>query len=122
MLRQGAMLLSQDPFGWADGESPYGEAAFPRLAGEFLRELMPWAADESEDDRNRLADEKRAAEAKHKQALARARERGVIIPHDESGYQFLTVEWHVAAMRKAGLAAGCIWRKREFAVLCGIRP
>jgi hypothetical protein len=121
LLRPRGMLLIQDPFGWLDGESPYGEAPFPRLAMGMLRDLMPHAG-EAEEDGESLEEEKRASKARREKALAEARERGVRIAAGQSGYRFLSVERHVEAMRRAGLAAGPIWRKREFAVLLGLKP
>lgn len=121
LLRARGILLNQQSFGYSAGESPYGNAPFPRLMRELLRPLMPDRPRLSRAEEARLADEKKAAHARHRRALEKARSAGAKTPDDQSAYQFLSVERHLRAMRAAGFAAGCIWRKREFAVVCGVR-
>jgi SAM-dependent methyltransferase len=121
-LRGGGCLLNQQSFGFQDGESPYGAAPFPRLTRDWLPALFPERADLSPEEPQRLKREKQAAKEKHQQALAEAQARGIRIAPNQSAYHFLSVETHLAAMRRAGFAAGCMWRKREFAVVCGVKP
>jgi SAM-dependent methyltransferase len=120
-LKPGGLLLNQQSFGYVDGESPHSDNPFPEELRAFLRKLMDPNPELSDEDRQRLDEEMQEARKRREAALAEAREQGVETGSDQSGYHFLSVEHHLKSMREAGLASGCIWRKREFAVLCGLR-
>ncbi len=57
----------------------------------------------------------------HGKAIKEAEAEGVNVKKLQTGYNFLSSERHILALRAAGLAAGEIWRKREFAVVCGVK-
>jgi SAM-dependent methyltransferase len=120
-LKRRGMLLNQQSFGYLDGESPYGDGPFPREVRELLQSLMPGKPSLSEEEEARMADEKKQAQKRREEAFAEARKQRVEIVPDQSGYHFLSVEHHLNSMRAAGFVAGCIWRKREFAVVCGVK-
>lgn len=122
LLAPAGILLNQQAFAYSDGESPYGDAAFRQATRELLQSLFPGRPDMTQEQQDRLVEEHRRTKERQEKALAEARAAGVEILPDQSGYQFLTVERHLGSMRAAGLACGCIWRKREFAVLCGVKP
>jgi 2-polyprenyl-3-methyl-5-hydroxy-6-metoxy-1,4-benzoquinol methylase len=121
LLNPDGILLNQQSFGYSSGESPYGKAPFLKSMGETLVSLFPGMPDLSEAEKKCIEDEKTLAQANHAKALEEARASGVEIKNGQSGYQFLAVEDHLRCMREAGFAAGCIWRKREFAVVFGTK-
>lgn len=121
LLVPDGFLLNQQPFGYADGESPYGEAVFPRAMRKLLLALFPDKPDLRPDALRKQAQTNRQARARHQKALAKAKAAGARFVPGQSGYHFLSVERHLESMRKAGFACGCVWRKREFAVVCGVR-
>lgn len=119
LLMCDGFLLNHQSFGYSDGESPYGDAPFPQSMREVLASVLPASPPLTEADRTRLMREREEAAKKQAKAIAKARSAGLAVAEGQTGYQFLSVEHHLQSMRKAGFAAGCIWRKREFAVLCG---
>lgn len=122
LLAPAGILLNQQAFAYSDGASPYSDAAFPRATRELLQSLFPGKPDMTQEQQDRLAEEHRRTKEEQEKALAEARAAGAEVLSDQSGYHFLTAERHLRCMRAAGLACGCIWRKREFAVLCGVKP
>jgi SAM-dependent methyltransferase len=115
-----AILLNQQTFTWNDGESPYGEGRVP----EFMRSLpfdilRAIPATVSDEERRRLKTAQRDAVKRNQAEVDAARARGIAI--DASSYHFVTVDRHLSAMRDAGFDAACIWRKREFAIVLGIK-
>jgi hypothetical protein len=81
----------------------------PKIPGLSKRELRE------------LERKKSKAKEKHQKALEEAKARGEYQENPTAAYQWLTAERHLEALRKAGFAAGEIWRKREFAVLMGVK-
>jgi SAM-dependent methyltransferase len=122
LLKPGGVILNQQSFGYRDGESPYGNTPFPTAMRDVLTSVFPGMPTLSKDKLHAIEEEKKRAMERHAKALADAKAAGVEMKGGQSGYQFLSVERHLGAMRGAGLVAGCIWRKREFAVVCGVRP
>jgi len=121
LLEADGFLLSQQSFAWEDGVTPYESCGFSAFMQRLPEPIMSSLPHLSERDRERLDREKAEASEQHARALDEAKAAGVEFMPGQTGYQFLTVEAHLEAMREAGFAAGCIWRKREFAVLCGVR-
>jgi SAM-dependent methyltransferase len=121
LLRRNGLLLNQQSFGWRAGASPYGEDAFSRFMRALPERILPALPGVDEQVRVRLDREKKEASRSQAAAIAEARSAGVEFARGHTGYQWLTVPAHLDAMRAAGFAAGCIWRKREFAALCGVK-
>ena len=121
LLRRDGLLLNQQSFAWDEGMSPYGEHPFARFIRGIPWLTMPKRPKLSEEEERRLEREDREARARHAKAIEEAKASGVEFAEDQTGYQFLTVERHLTAMRKAGFQATCVWRKREFAVVLGAK-
>ena len=121
LLARDGILLNQQAFGYSDGESPYGNAPFPERMRDILASVLPDGPPMTEEDRTRLEEKRKGVSEKQAKAIAEARTIGVEVATGQTGYQFLSVERHLQSMRKAGFASGCIWRKREFAVVCGTK-
>lgn len=119
-LKKNGILLNQQAFAYEAGRSPYTDDPFAVFMRSLPENILPPLPHLSAADKRRLRREQDEAQRKHRQALEQAKRSGVALP-EERGYQFLTVERHLECMRAAGFAAGCIWRKREFAVLLGVK-
>jgi hypothetical protein len=120
LLSHDGMILNQQTFAWNDQESPYSDAPFSRFMRGIPPDIMSPTPQLDSEGRKKLAERQRAAVARNTAALEAAKERGERVT-EASSYHFVTAETHLAAMRAAGFAAGCIWRKREFAVVAGIK-
>jgi len=121
VLRPGGFLLNQQSFAWTASVPPH-DGAFPGPLRSRLQQALPSRETLSEEAEEALAREHRDARQRHQEAIRNARDSGVAIGDGYPPYQFVTVERHVNAMREAGLAAGTVWRKLEFAVICGLKP
>jgi SAM-dependent methyltransferase len=121
LLRQDGLILNQQSLAWEEGTSPQGEHRFSRFMRRLPETILPSLSGVTEEARARLAREQEAADGRWSAAVEEAKEAGVEFAEGATGYQFLTVEAHLDALRRVGFAAGCIWRKREFAVLCGTK-
>jgi cyclopropane fatty-acyl-phospholipid synthase-like methyltransferase len=119
-LKGNGIMLNQQSFAYEPEVSLYGNDPFPRFMQALPESILPRLPQQTAAERRRLAIEKRHAEEEHRRALERAEAAGVEFREDR-GYQFLTVQEHLQAMRRAGFACGCMWRKREFAVLLGVK-
>jgi SAM-dependent methyltransferase len=120
-LKRNGLLLNQQSFGFERGSSPYEDESFGRALRALPESILPKLPGLTARARRGLERRKRLAVEKHQRALARARAAGVEVPGKLMDYQWLTVEQHLARLRRAGFAAGCIWRKREFAVLMAVK-
>lgn len=121
LLKRDGILLNQQSFAFVGDKSPYGDDAFSQFMRDLPGRIMPQMSGLTESDTRRLEKEKSEALATHRKALAEAKAAGVSFRSNQTGYHFLTVEKHLEAMRDAGFAAGCLWRKREFAVVAGVK-
>lgn len=122
MLAPGGWLLTQQSFGWSHLENPQADKGFPAAAQRLLGAFFPGQPAMDASVQTVRETEKRAALARKDAAIAAAQATGAKMVLDQSGYHFLTVEEHVASLRKAGFQAGELWRKREFAVLLALKP
>ncbi|MHC4916891.1 MAG: class I SAM-dependent methyltransferase [Planctomycetota bacterium] len=120
-MRANALLLNQQSFAFRRRCTPYGDDPFSRALRALPDSILPKLPGMTERQRRELERRKRAAVRKHEKALAGARAAGVQTPKTVMDYQWLTVEQHLRALRAAGFASGCIWRKREFAVLMAVK-
>jgi len=120
-LRRNGLLLNQQSFAFERRVSPCGDDSFSRNLRALPESILPKLPGLTRRQGRELERRKRAARAKHEKALAQARAAGVGMPTGNTGYQWLTVEHHLRVLRATGFAAGCIWRKREFAVLMALK-
>ena len=121
MLNQGFMLNLQS-FGWENGINPYtSDNPFDVLMRSLPKSIMPQLSTQLREDKEKLDESKKKIAEDTKKAVEEAKAAGVEFVEGQTGYQFLSVEHHLESMREAGFHAGCIWRKREFAVICGIK-
>ncbi len=120
-LKSSGVLLNQQSFAFEGGRNPYGDDQFSRGLRGLPDSILPKLPGLTAAGARRLERRKRAAVKRHEKAVAEARAAGVSLPAEDMGYQWLTVERHLGALRAAGFAAGCIWRKREFAVLMALK-
>jgi len=120
-LRKDGILLNQQSFAYEDRASPYGDDPFALFTQKLPAGVLPQTPGLTAAAERRLQEEAREAAAEHSAALAEARAAGVRFADGQTGYQFLTVGHHIERMRKAGFQCGCIWRKREFAVVLGLK-
>ncbi len=121
LLKKKGVLLNQQSFAYEGTESPYGKDPFPRFMQDLPGAILPQLSEASESEKPRLKKEWREMVSKHKEAVAEAEAAGIVFAKDQTGYRFVTAEKHLDCMRKAGFACGCIWRKREFAVVLGVK-
>jgi len=119
-LKKNGILLFQQPFSYAEGKPPYGSNPLSDFLRQLPSEILPSHPRLTKREQARLETEKREATARHRKAIAEAEASGVVFPK-ETGWQFLTVPEHLVSLRSAGFEAGCIWRKRESAVLLGVK-
>ncbi len=121
LLKKDALLLNQQSFAFEGKKSPYGKDRFSEFMRSLPKAILPTAPKTPEAEKERLEKEWREMLSKHGAAVAEAEAAGISFAREETGYRFLTVEKHLECMRRAGFSSGCIWRKREFAVVLGVR-
>lgn len=119
-LKRDGIMINQQSFSYESATNPYGDDRFSRFMRALPESILPKIPGMTRKERRRLEEEKRLALKEHRKALAEAKEAGTVLA-EERGYQWLTAERHLECMRKAGFACGPIWRKREFAVILGVK-
>ncbi|HTL52020.1 MAG TPA: class I SAM-dependent methyltransferase [Planctomycetota bacterium] len=122
LVAPGGWFMNLQSFGWNHLENPQDQQGFPGFAKNMVADFFPGAPAADPAAAARREAEKKAVLAKQKAEVTAAKSAGEKLQLDQSGYYFLTVEEHLAALRKAGFSAGEIWRKREFAVLLAQKP
>lgn len=120
-LKRNGLLLNQQTFAWEEGGNPYGDSLFARTVQSLPCEIMPKIPGMSESQRRKLERERAKARERHAKALEEAKARGEYEDDPSASYHWLTTERHMKSLRKAGFVAGEMWRKREFAVLMGVK-
>ncbi len=122
ILNENGLLLNQQSFAYEHPDFKDALAGFPDALSP--RRLL------SEEDIEKAArlgvrqgHLNAAAEEKREKEVERLRAEGHEVEEEEPAYAnlHLPATGHVACMRDAGFAAGCIWRKMEFGVLVGIK-
>ncbi len=122
ILNENGLLLNQQSFayehpGFKDALADFPDALSPRrlLSKEDIEKIQRLGVRQGQ--LNAVAEEKRGKE------VERLRAEGHEVEEEGPAYANLHVpaSGHVACMRDAGFAAGCIWRKMEFGVLVGIK-
>ena len=119
-LKRNGVFLFQEPCSYLSGHHPYGGDPFSDFVAALPDGIMPASPAVSRRDQRELDMEKRKGIAEHREAIARAEADGIVFPKEQS-WQFVTVEVHLRNLRDAGFAPGCIWKKRESAVLLGTK-
>jgi SAM-dependent methyltransferase len=120
-LKKNGLLLNQQAFGYESRNSPAVCDAFSQFVQTIPESILPqYAGSMTRDELSRLKRRKIAAGRRRVRAMERARVAGVEIGAADE-HQYLTAERHLAYMRQAGFTAGCIWQKRDFAVLMGVK-
>jgi SAM-dependent methyltransferase len=120
-LKKNGLLLNQQAFGYESQNSPTVFDAFSQFVQTIPECILPQDAKAmTRAEMKRLRSRKIAAGKKRVRAMEKARTAGVEIAEADE-HQYLTAERHLEGMRKAGFMAGCIWQKRDFAVLMGVK-
>ena len=120
-LKANGVLLNQQAFGYESRNSPRVHDRFSGVVQTLPEEIMPqYSIPMSELEKGQLKDRKIAAGKRRMRSMQRAIAAGVHIEQADE-HQYLTAEKHLQLMRTAGFSAGCIWQKRDFAVLMGIK-
>lgn len=123
LLKRDGLFLNQQAFAWEHAEFADVAKALPgTLSPERL--MSSDAAAAFDRLRAETAELAEAARGKAREEVERLRSEGHEVEvAQEGGYASLhvPVSVHVQHLRAAGLAAGCIWRKMEFAVLAGVK-
>lgn len=120
-LKRNAILLNQQAFGYESNNSPSVVDTFSRFVQTIPECIMPqYQIPMTNDEIKSLRSKKIAAGKRRVRALEKARASGKRIAEADE-HQYLTAERHLEFMRKAGFTAGCIWQKRDFAVLVGVK-
>jgi len=122
LLRGDGLLLNQQSFGHEHAGFAEALEGFP----DALSPLRLMSAEEAERARQLKAQaETLNAEAARRrdEEIAGLRAAGRTVEDNGPAYAsaHLPASTHLARLRDAGFAAGCIWRKMEFAVLAGIK-
>ncbi|MHC5039657.1 MAG: class I SAM-dependent methyltransferase [Planctomycetota bacterium] len=120
-LKKNGLFLNQQSFAFTEGTSPYGNDPFSRFLRKWPQTVLPKRPRMTKKQLEKDAARQRAAVEAHKQAIREATAQGIVILQGQTGYHFLTVEKHLASMQNAGFLCGCIWRKREFGVILGLK-
>lgn len=120
-LKKDGILINQQSFAYAGTTGPHADGPFENFIRSLPETILPPLPGLTKAVKRKLETEKRAAARKSDAAIAKAKESGVRFAQKQTGYNFLTVEKHLENMRHAGFEAGCIWRKREFAVVLGVK-
>jgi SAM-dependent methyltransferase len=120
-LKKNALLLNQQAFGYESQNRPTVFDAFSRFVQTIPESILPQDAKSlTRAQGKQLKRAKIAAGKRRVRAMEKARAAGVTIAEADE-HQYLTAERHLESMRKAGFMAGCIWQKRDFAVLMGVK-
>ena len=120
-LRRDGLFLNQQAFGYESRNRPTVPDAFSQFVQTMPDSILPqYASSMTQAELRRLKRKKIAAGRRRIRAMAQARGAGVEIGAADE-HQYLTADRHLACMRRAGFAAGCIWQKRDFAVLVGVK-
>ena len=119
-LKKNGIMLNQQCFVYESTQSPYGSGPVAGFMRSLPEAILPKIPNQTAADKQRLLKEKQAAQKGHEQALAALKLSGTRLPQ-ERGYTFLSAETHLRYMREAGFACAPIWRKREFAVILGVK-
>jgi len=120
-LNAHGVLLNQQAFGYESRNSPRVRDAFSEIVQMLPDDILPQDSCSMTDSAKRnLKRTKIAAGKRRVSAMTRAIASGVRIAEADE-HQYLTAERHLESMREAGFSAGCIWQKRDFAVLMGIK-
>jgi SAM-dependent methyltransferase len=120
-LNTNGVLLNQQAFGYESRNSPRVHDAFSEIVQMLPDDILPQDSCSMTDSaKMRLKRTKIAAGKRRVGAMRTAIASGVRIA-DADEHQYLTAEKHLESMREAGFSAGCIWQKRDFAVLMGIK-
>lgn len=120
-LKHDGILLNQQSFAYHGTDAPHADGPFENFMRSLPETIMPPHPCLTKAEKRKLETEKRAAARKSDTAIIKAKESGVRFAQKQTGYNFLTVGRHLENMRHAGFEAGCIWRKREFAVVLGVK-
>ena len=119
-LKKNGIMLNQQCFVYESTQSPYGSGPVAGFMRSLPEAILPKIPNQTAADKQRLSREKQAAQKRQQDALAALKRSGATMPQ-ERGYTFLTSDVHLQYMRAAGFACSCIWRKREFAVILGVK-
>jgi SAM-dependent methyltransferase len=120
-LRQNGILLNQQAFGYESNNSRAKIDTFSRLVQTIPECILPqYRIPMTDDEMKRLKSKRVAAGKRRVRAIEKAKASGHKIAESDE-HQYLTAERHLECMRTAGFTAGCIWQKRDFAVLMGVK-
>ncbi|MBN1808811.1 MAG: class I SAM-dependent methyltransferase [Planctomycetes bacterium] len=120
VLKNTAVILNLQSFAWQGTLSPYGNDRFARNVRALPAGILPEHPPVSRKVARELAARKKEATRHREAAIRKLEAQGCSVP-EGMPYQFAETSSHLNAMRSAGFAAGCIWRKRQFAVLMGVK-
>ena len=119
-LKRNGIFLFQEPCAYSGTENPCGGDPLTDLLSSLPDGILPSSPHMAKRQQRKLETEKQNALAAHRAAIAEAEAKGIAFP-PETGWEFATVETHLKSLRTAGFSAGCIWKKRESAVLLGVK-
>ena len=119
-LKASGILLYQYPFAYFGRRSAYGKSALASFMKGLPAEILPENLEAPESERVRLEERKKKAGERHKKALAEARASGAILP-DEGDWEPIGMEEHLAILTDVGFECGCIWRKRNYGAVIGVK-
>ena len=120
-LKKDGLFLNQQAFGYESRNSPSAYDAFSQFVQTIPKNILPeYSISMTKAEMKRLERKRTAAGRKRISAMEKAEASGVDIAESDE-HQYLTAERHLHRMRRAGFNAGCIWQKRDFAVLMGVK-
>jgi SAM-dependent methyltransferase len=120
-LKKNAVFLNQQAFGYESRNSHAVYDAFSQFVQTIPESILPqYSTPLTEAELSGLKRKKIAAGRKRVRVMEKARAAGVPIEEADE-HQYVTAEKHLACMRRVGFTAGCIWQKRDFAVLMGVK-
>jgi SAM-dependent methyltransferase len=120
-LKASGVLLNQQAFGYESRNSPRVHDGFSEIIQMLPDDILPqYSSSMSDVVKRELSRKKIAAGKRRVGAMRKAIVAGLRIAESDE-HQYLTAEKHLESMREAGFSAGCIWQKRDFAVLMGVK-
>jgi len=122
LILNDGFILNFQSFAWNNDINLYSSnKPFEKFMRGLPKSILPQLPSQTDEEKKQLTEKGKIIHEQTKKAIEDAKNAGVEFDENQTGYQFLTVEHHLESMKKAGFNSGCIWRKREFAVICGIK-
>jgi SAM-dependent methyltransferase len=121
-IKKRGIFLYLYPFGYGfQKKAVYSGSVISDFMNGLPARILPEIPGQIKADKKKLEREKKTAVKVHDEAVAEFKQQGGSIPEVLCEWKPVSVQHHLKSLHETGFEADCIWKKRRYGVILGIR-